>query len=652
MSDNSRVRVSIVGVVVVALFCTLLARLWFLQSGPENSLKVQAVVDSTRVLQTESPRGEILDAKGKVLVKDKASWAVTVDRKLSKRTATRVLGQLAEQLRVPVKDLESQYTSLRQSPLEPAVVALDVSLKNRLAILQDPEDYPGVHVMELTVRSYPQGDLAAQVLGYVGEVDSGDLARLKHLGYQAGDEIGKAGAEAAFESVLRGKPSTETIEVDPAGEQVGDPVSVSHGSVGDNVYLTIDSDVQRAAEKALGEGILSARRLQNENVAKLRYETLKAPAGAAVVLNADTGAVVADASFPTYPLNWWVGGISTAHYKSLTSAASDNPLLDRATQGQYAPGSTFKLVTSLAMTKYGIRGVGDYYDDTGSVPLDGTTFHNAQDEPFGEVNLTQALTVSSDAYFYTVGDYFWHVWHRGDKARGLGIQTEARELGFGAATGFELDEEAGRVPDPAWVKAFADANYKTKTAKEQNGTWYPYDDIFPAVGQGDLVVTPLQLANAYAAFANGSTLWQPHIEAKVVNANGDAVDTIQKHAIRQLSFDPTTRAAMMTGFQGAVSQAKPAGTAYQAFQGFPLAQIPVAGKTGTAQVANKGDSSLFVGMFGGTPANPKYVVAVVVEQAGFGAQTAAPIARRIIEAMTGQVTPQTPPVVAIDTGHD
>jgi penicillin-binding protein 2 len=646
MSDNSRVRVSIVGVVVVVLFSTLLARLWFLQSGPENSLKVQAVVDSTRVLQTQSPRGEILDRNGKVLVRDAASWAVTVDRMLSKRTATRVLGQLAEQLGVPEKDLESQYTSLRQSPLEPAVVALNVNQANRLAILQDPEDYPGVHVVELTVRSYPMGNLAAQVLGYVGEIDATELAHMKRLGYQAGDEIGQTGAEAAFESVLRGKPRREVIQVDPAGQQVGGPLSVDAGSAGDNVYLTIDANVQAVAESSLAQGIITARRLQNVNVAAQGYATLKAPAGAVVVLDAHDGSVLADASFPTYPPSWWVGGITSAHYAALRAA--DDPTLNRVTQGEYAPGSTFKLVTSLAMTKYGIRGVGDYYDDTGQVPLEGTVFHNASQESFGPVDLQQALTVSSDAYFYTVGDAFWHVWKGGDTTRGLGLQSEARELGFGAATGFELAEAQGRVPDPAWVKAFADANYKTPIARAQNGTWYPYDDIFPAVGQGDLVVTPLQLANAYAAFANDGTLWQPHIEDRVTNAQGRPVATATPKVLRQVSFDPTTRATMLAGFQGAVAQAQPEGTAYPAFQGFPLTQIPVAGKTGTAQVAGKGDTSLFVGMFGGTPASPRYVVAVVVEQAGFGAQTAAPIARRIIEAMNGQPNP--PPVVAIGQG--
>ena len=656
MSDNSRVRVSIVGIVVVVLFSTLLARLWFLQSGSENSLKVQAVVDSTRVLQTESPRGEIKDVNGRVLVSDRASWAVAVDRDLPKATSARVLGQIGEQLGIATKDLESQYVSDRQSPLEPAVVALDVSRPNRLAILQDPQDYPGVHVMQLTVRTYPQGALGAQVLGYVGEVPADQLAKLKNEGYQPGDQIGRAGAEAAFERELRGVPRQETIEVDPSGQQVGGAVKVRPGSAGKTVYLTIDSKVQRVAETSLAQGILSARRLQNHNV-KDHYETLKAPAGAVVVLNADNGSVVADASFPTYPPSWWVGGISSANYDALTDPGTDPhtscsdrphacPLLDRATQGLYAPGSTFKLITSLAMTKNNIRSVGDYYDDQGKVSLDGTVFHNAQDESFGPVNLEQALTVSSDAYFYTVGDEFWHIWKAGDTTRGLGIQSEARELGFGATTGYELDEASGRVTDPAWVQAFANANYTSKKDRNEHGTWYPFDDIFPAVGQGDNVVTPLQLANAYAAFANNGTLWHPHLASEVVTAGGKK-EPVTPIAIRHITFDPTTRAAMLAGFQGAV--ANPKGTAYNAFQGFPLGLVPVAGKTGTAQVQGKGDTSLFVAMFGGTIAQPKYVVAVVVEQAGFGAQTAAPIARRIIESMSGLPTP---PVVAIDQGHD
>ncbi len=648
MSDNSRVRVSIVGVVVVALFCTLLARLWFLQAGPENSLKVQAIVDSTRFIQTESPRGEILDRNGKVLVKDRASWAVTVDRDLPKSTATVVLSQLQELLKIPVKTLTSQYTSARQSPLEPAIVALDVKQKDRLSIMQDPQDYPGVHVMQLTVREYPQGDLAAQLLGYVGEVPADELAVLKKKkkGYETGDEIGRAGAEAAFESELRGQPRRETIEVDPRGQQVGAPVDVVQGAVGADVWLTIDSKVQRAAEDALKQGIESARTLQNENVKAVRFDTLKAPAGAAVVLDTSNGSVTALASYPTYSPSWWVGGISTAHYRALSDPTKDYPLIDRATQGVYAPGSTFKLVTSLAMAQNGIQDPNQYVDDNGSVRIQGTTFHNAHDEALGAVTLQRALTKSSDVYFYNVGYNFWRTWKADDKQRGLGIQAEARNLGFGARTGIELDEADGRVPDPAWKSAFAHANYKTAREKRENSIWYPYDNLSLAVGQGDLVATPLQLANAYATFANGGTLYQPHVEAKIVQ-DGKSTTT-PSHAIRHVSFDPNLYTQMMSGFQGAI--ADPKGTAYQAFAGFPLNTVPVAGKTGTAQVKDKGDTSIFVGMF--SAKGKQYVVAVVMEQAGFGAQSAAPVARRIIELMNAIVPPNAPPVQAIKQGND
>ena len=645
MSDNSRVRVSIVGVVVVALFCTLLARLWFLQAGPENSLKVQAIVDSTRVIQTESPRGEILDREGRVLVKDRASWAVTVDRDLKPATATTVLSQLQELLKIPVKTLTSQYTSARQSPLEPAVVALDVNQPDRLSIMQDPQDYPGVHVKQLTVREYPQGDLAAQVLGYVGEVPDAKLKSLMKRGYEPGEDIGLAGAEAAFERVLRGKPRRETIEVDPRGQQVGGPVRIDPGSVGANVYLTLDAKVQRAAQDSLEQGILGARTLQNTNIHKT-YELLHAPAGSAVVLDANDGSVVAMASYPTYSPAVWVGGISPKDYDALTqNPFVDKPLINRATQGVYAPGSTFKLVTSLAMVKNGIQDPNQYVDDNGSVRIQGTTFHNANNgEVLGPVNLQSALTKSSDVYFYDVGYNFWRTWKTGDTRRGLGIQSEARALGFGASTGIELDETNGRVPDPAWKSAFAHANYKSAEAKRENSTWYPYDNLSLAVGQGDLVATPLQLANAYATFDNGGTLWRPHLEDKVVQGKQSTV--VAPHAIRRVSFDPTLYGQMMAGFQGAI--ADPKGTAYQAFQGFPLSTVPVAGKTGTAQINNKGDTAIFVGMF--TAKGKQYVVAVVMEESGFGAQTAAPVARRIIESMNGVANP--PPVQVIKANHD
>jgi penicillin-binding protein 2 len=629
MSDNSRVRVSIVGVVIVALFASLFARLWFLQMGPEQSLGQVVSTLSTRVIQTESPRGEILDRNGKVLAQDVAAWAVTVDRDLGPKTLDRVLGQLAEVLGIPEKTLRSNYNSVRQSPLEPAVVALRIPLAQQLVIREHREDYPGVNVVELTIRHYPYDGLASQLLGYVGEIGSDQLKQLKSKGYQAGDLIGRDGVEAAYESVLRGKPTRVTVQVDPTGKQIGPPISVDPGTVGDNVELSIDINVQKAAERALGEGVLAARTKQNV-ADKAGFSTLKATGGSVVVLDAHDGSVEAMASYPSYPLSWWVGGISTANFAKLSDPAAQNPLLNRVTEGQYAPGSTFKLVPSIALNRYGVLGASQYVDDNGCVAIRGSTFCNDNNERLGSVNLQRALTVSSDTYFYNAGWDFWQRWQLDPKV-GLGIQTVAADLGFGKKTGIEVGEATGRVPDPAWKAAYATANYKGET-RRQNAIWYPADNIYAAVGQGDDFVTPLQLANAYACFANGGTLWTPHVDLSVVDpASKKAVQQYTPKPLGTVAIDPYVRSQMEGGFAGAVRD--PKGTAYDAFRGLPDS-ILVAGKTGTAQIKGaqvKGPTSLFASYF--TAGGKQYSAVAVVEEGGHGAETAAPIVRQVIESM-------------------
>jgi penicillin-binding protein 2 len=650
MSDNSRVRVSIVGVVIVALFGSLVARLWFLQMGPERALGQEAIALSTRVVQTESPRGRILDRNGKVLAQDVAAWAVTVDRTLTKKTRTQVMGQLSELLGLPEQKLQAAYDSPRQSPLKPAIVALNVSLDKRLALLERQQDYPGVHVEELTVRRYPMDGLASQLLGYVGEIGADQLKTMKRRGYQAGDLIGRDGVEAAYESVLRGTPEQVTLQVDPRGLQVGPPINVDPGKVGDDVYLTIESNVQRAAEQALAEGIATARTQQNTDV-KDHFEKYKAPAGSVVVLDAKTGAVVAMASYPTYPLSWWVGGITQDRFGFLSSPLSNNPLLNRATEGQYAPGSAFKLVTSVAMTRYGMRGPFQPYDDTGSVKIGNQVFTNDTPGGNGSVALGDALMLSSDTYFYTLGNDFWTTWRAGDATRGLGLQQEARDFGFGSTTGIELSEGKGRVPDPTWKHDFANAYYKSSFDKQQNEVWYPGDEVHLAVGQGDVLVTPLQLADAYAAFANRGTLVTPHVGMKILDPMTKKVDkTITPAPRGKLTFDPTTYDQMLQGFENVVASSH--GTAYAAFQGFPLGLVPVAGKTGTAQVAGKAPTSVFSAFF---PANnPQYVVVAMVEEAGHGAQTAAPIVRRVIDSILNPLSVVSPntPITPIAGGRD
>ncbi len=655
MSDNSRVRVSIVGVVIVALFASLFARLWFLQMGPEQKLGKAVSTLATRVIQTESPRGEILDRNGKVLAQDVAAWAVTVDRNLKKATRDRVLGQLAEVLKVPERTLLANYQSVRQSPLPPAVVDLNVPLDAQLAIREHSEDYPGVNVAELTIRSYPNDGFASQLLGYLGEVDSVSKPQLKQLeakGYQPGDLIGRDGVESAYESVLRGKPRRETVQVDPTGRQVGPPISVDPGTVGDNVKLTIDINVQKVAENSLKEGITAARGLQDEAHRDKGFLTLKPTGGAVVVLDVHDGSVLAMASNPTYNLSEWVGGISANNFALLSAPGAHNPLLNRVTDGQYAPGSAFKLVPSVALSKYNVLPASQFVDDNGSVKLEGSVFKNDNGTVNGPVDLQKALTVSSDVYFYNAGNDFWKIW-KIDPNQGLGIQAVAGDLGFGRSTGIELGDVSGRIPTPAWKLAVANANYKKGSPDwNDHSTWYPADNIFAAVGQGDDFVTPLQLANAYATFANANgthigTLWTPHVQAVVTDPT--TKKTVEQYAPKArgtIDFGPAYD-SIAAGLRGVV--ADPQGTANAAFAGL---LVPVAGKTGTAEIASQGNTnfgstSLFASYF---PAdNPRYAVVALVEQGGHGAQIAAPIVRQVIESI--DQLPLTP-IPTHSTGRD
>jgi penicillin-binding protein 2 len=640
MSDNSRVRVTMIGVVIVALFSALVARLWFLQMGPDARLAAKTPIRTTRHIQTDSPRGRIFDRTGKiVLAQDQVAWAVTVDRDLPRRTRARVIGQLSEVLGITVDKLQASFESKRQSVLKPAVVALNVSQDKRLAILERQEDFPGVGVTQLWVRTYPGAAqlhdpaLAAQVLGFVGEIDDKQLKQLKHRGYLAGDEVGKDGVEAAYESVLRGRPTIETVEVDPTGKQVGEPIKVVPGSVGHDVYLTLDARIQKASEDALAAGITAARTQQDTSI-KDHLAFDKAPAGAVVVLDTHDGSVVAMASNPAFPPSAWAEGVSQQAFDALSSPDAHNPLLNRATEGLYAPGSAFKLVTAVASTRDAVRGAYEPYMDNGSVAIGNETFSNDGNARYGPVDLQHALTVSSDTYFYTIGDVFWNRWQAGDP-NGLGIQQVAREFGFGSKTGIELSEAPGRIPDPKWKKEFSTAFYKSKQDQRANSVWYPGDNVHLAVGQGDVLVTPLQLADAYAGFANGGTIWTPHIGLRVVDPmTKKVVRTIGRKARGHVAIDGTVRAAMTAGFDGAVHAN--GGTATGAFQGLT---IPVSGKTGTAQVYGKVATSVFASYF---PTDaPRYVVVAMVEEAGHGADIAAPIVRQVIEAMNG-ISPATP----------
>ncbi|MGH9024578.1 MAG: penicillin-binding protein 2 [Acidimicrobiia bacterium] len=647
MNEATRVRLSIVGVIVLALFSTLLARLWFLQVASGSDYAEAAQSNRTRVIEEPGQRGRILDRNGVPIVDNTILDTVKVERGLTdeeRATSVEHLSQLTGQ---PEGLIEARLDDKNISPYASVPMTFEIKLQHLVYIDEHPEEFPGVESVRLPIRSYPYGDLAAHVLGYMGEVNEDQLEYLKAQGYEPGDRVGRGGIEQTFESVLRGTPYQKTVEVDAQGRVVN-TIDVQQAKSGHDVWTTLDLEVQRVAEESLDQGMAGAQGFVNGSV-ETELDYFDAPGGSVVVLDARTGGVVAMASNPTYSPEELANGISPQSWEELQGGGTGKPFVNRAIQGQYAPGSTFKLFSGLAGRESGVLFPGYTWADDGCIDLDdGTQRCNAGKIAHGAVDLPRALSVSSDTFFYVVGFNLWtDFYDQGDEKTGEVIQHVARRYGFGERTGFALSgEQPGRVPDDDFKADFNAENPDPVTRE-----WLPGDNISLATGQGDLLVTPLQLANAYAAFANGETLWAPQIATEVAEPGGDVISEIEPKSVRELEIDPATRTDILEGLKGAVGPGD--GTAAAAFSGYEFGQI--AGKTGTAQVNDKGDTSLFVGITPADPASkdvPQYVVAVLVEEAGFGASVAAPIARRIIDTING-VDDGTPvQVIDPDGGYD
>jgi penicillin-binding protein 2 len=609
------------GVGVACLFGALFVRLWYLQVLDSSQYKVAAQHNGVRLLYAPAPRGRILDRNGKVLVDNTVVDVLTVDRsRILKRPSEIAL--LATVLGQPTEALKLRIIDPRYDPLAPVPV-FEPDADQITYVEEHSTSFPDVQVAQQIVRTYPYGNLAAHVLGYVGEINETELADRRGQGYRPGDNIGKAGVEIAYENSLRGVPGVRKLEVDSNGNVLG-TLDAQAPVQGHDVRLTIDINVQRLVEESLDEGLATARGtidLVKNSPFNGRY--YPAPAGALVVLDPRNGQVLGLASSPTYDPRAFVNGISTSLYASLNDPANNQPLEDRATSGLYAPGSTFKMVTATAGLQHGVVTPGTPFYDNGYIKVGDQKFYNDGHNVYGRLDLPMALTMSSDAYFYTLGADFW------ENGRSLALQDTAREYGFGAATGIPIGgEQAGRVPDPTTRRK----EYYAYPGVYATPNWYTGDNVNLAVGQGELVVTPLQLANAYAAFANGGTLFQPQV-ALDTEHGGSLIASIGPKVIREVPLSLTDREAMLTGFKGVTASGY--GTAHKAFAGFT--GPTVAGKTGTAQVINKEPTSVFVAW---APAdNPQYLVGVVEEQAGYGASASAPVARRVLEGLYAQATP-------------
>src|SRR3989440_332131 len=438
--ESPRLRLGIMAIVVVSLFAALLARLWYLQVLAAPQYQTQAEVNRVRTIYTEAPRGRILDRQGHVLVDNRVSDAVVVNREELGSRRGEVVPRLAQVLKMQVSDVQKRLDDKRYSPFKPIPVATEVPKETIIYNREHQSDYPGVGGVQLTERFYPYSSLAAHLLGWVGEINGGELAALKKKGYKEGDSIGKSGIEKIYEDDLRGAPQVERLEVDSKG-RVLRSLGTEPAVQGHDVQLTLDLDIQKLTEDSLQQGLGAARGSYDKQQAK----HFIAPAGSVVVEDPRDGSIVALASNPTYDPSIFVNGIKPDLFAQLNDPGSGFPLNNRAIQGQYAPGSTFKLATSLAALGHGMVDSKYTVDDGGRIRIGNRIFKNAEGEANGRVNLSRALTVSSDVFFYTLGKQFWLQ----RSQFGDAMQNEAHQLGMGKKTGVALPFEAsGRIPDP------------------------------------------------------------------------------------------------------------------------------------------------------------------------------------------------------------
>lgn len=614
-ADTSRLRLAVLGVVATSLFAALTARLWYLQVLDTAEFRVAAEANQVRLVYEPAPRGRILDREGRVLVDNRVVDVLTLSR-VEAQDHPDVLPRVAALLGVPKEEIVDRIIDPKFSPYRPVPLAIDVPEDKIVYIREHQEDFPGVDNSQVTSRIYPHGSLAAHVLGYVGEITT-ELEDRRDEGYRLGDDIGKTGVERSLEEYLRGDAGVTKLEVDSKGRRLRTLGQVAPVQ-GDDVQLTIDLDMQRLAEESLAQGLQAAKQHWDGDQKKL----FAATAGAVVVLDPNDGSVLAMASHPTYDPGAFIDGISDPTWAALNDPANHLPLNNRAIQGQYAPGSTFKLVTAIAALRDGVIQPSTTILDEGKIRIGDRTFRNAGSHPWGRVDLVRALAVSSDVYFYDIGYKFWT-----SRAKfGDGMQDVARELGFGARTGINLPYEAvGRVPTPESRRKLHEQNPEGWP----NPDWFGGDNVNLAIGQGEMIATPLQMASAYAAVANGGTVYQPRLAAQTLRPDGELSEDLNPRAVRQLNLGEV-RGPIIAGLRGAVANGD--GTAHAAFAGF--SSMAAAGKTGTAQVFGKQDTALFVGM--APVPDPKYVISVVLEEGGFGGETAAPIARRIFAGLAGE----------------
>jgi penicillin-binding protein 2 len=624
-------RVALLGGVVFVVFAALLLRLWALQVLSGTKYVAQAQANQYRTVRVQAPRGPILDRNGKVLVTNFAATAVELwldDLPTVYRNRFDELRELSRVTRVPLYEIAAKIKARRDAGdlLTPIVIREDASKPMLTYLYERASQFPGVVMERAFIRHYPYGSLAAQVLGYVGEISQRQLRELKRSGYRAGDEIGQAGVEASYDSYLRGVAGAARVRVDSLGRPRSQREPVTPTQPGHALKLTLDLGLQRSAEKALQYGI---RLAQSDGHWAAR-------GGAVVAMDPQDGSILALASTPSYSPSVYAGRVTEKELDAQgltpkTALDKNFPSLDRALTGTYPPGSTFKPLTAIAAMQEHLISPYAYEPCTGVyfAPEDKShqAFHNWDPNVDQQMDLPTALAYSCDTYFYALGNDFYML----PADRGQPLQKWARVFGFGSATGADVGpESSGLVPTIRWRHQTYSPR-RDPCCWEVDRLWKPGNSIQLAIGQGDLLVTPMQMARFYAAIANGGKLVTPHLLMDVENPNKTVVPTPPLAAPQPIQgLDPNVLRIVQQGlFEGTHL---PVGTSYGIFGNFP---VPIAGKTGTAEKVvtlpgyqGKQDQSWWCG-YGPAGPTPKLVVCVVIENGGHGGTAAAPAAERV-----------------------
>jgi len=670
MQDKSVIRLKIIRVIFLSLMITLIGRLFYLQiSTGENFVKASQR-NAFREIYTPPVRGLILDQVGRPVVSNKSTLVVSVNTRILENTEDKgasVITRLSQSLQIPETDIRDRLTpcgtkGAKKPPIcwsgslfQPIPIAKDVSRLVALEIMEQRTLFPGVSAELIAVRDIPRPfDVnMAHIIGYVGPVTDVEIEKQKQegisaddIGLQNNDSIGRSGVERFYDSYLRGKPGVKVMAVDKAANIKG-VVSETEPESGKYVVLNVDAKLQSLVEEQLSAAIDRAR-----------SKNYVGESGAAIVVDVKNGNILAMATYPSYDPRVWLGGITNQQFELLSNPENGIPLISRATQGLFAPASIYKVITTAAAAENGFD-LNDIYQCPPQMQIGTRVFRNYESIGYGPITLQRALEVSCDTVFYDIANTLWL------KDGGLNpiekpvdaVENMSFAFGLGSKTGIDLPEEVrGRVGGRIFKKNFWDKNHEVWCERAENG--YPEvevvdperakllqkfatenctegmrfragDAVNISIGQGDTVVTPLQMAMAYAAIANGGTLYEPRVVKAIMNADGSVAEKIEPKVKNKLPISNET----LKYIQKSLETTTISGTGAPPFVGFPLGRIPVATKTGTGEVLGKQSTSWFASY---APAdNPQYAVVLMVAQGGTGSGTSAPSVRRIYEELFG-----------------